>query len=36
MHIVKDYYEAIYPDLRMEIKDWVNLINQIDWIDSNQ
>ena len=30
MRIVKDYYEAIYPDLRMEIRDWMNLINQID------
>ena len=35
MHIVKEYYEAIYPDLRMEIKDWMNLINQIDSINSN-
>ncbi len=31
MHIVSDYYEAKYPDLHMEIKDWMNLITRIDW-----
>lgn len=28
---VKDYYEAKYPNLQMEIKDWMKLISHIDW-----
>ena len=31
MYIIKDYYEAIYTDLRMEFKDWMDLITHIDW-----
>lgn len=31
MHIVKDYYEAKYPNLNMEFKDWMNLVTRIDW-----
>lgn len=31
MHIVKDYYEAIYTDLHMEFKDWMDLVTHIDW-----
>lgn len=31
IHIVKDYYEARYHNLNMEIKDWMNLVTRIDW-----
>lgn len=32
VHIVRDYYEAKYPNLlHMEIKDWMNLVTHIDW-----
>mgnify|MGYP006903490173 CR=1 FL=1 len=31
MNIVKDFYEAKYPNLNMEFKDWMNLLTHIDW-----
>lgn len=31
IHIVKDHYEATYPNLHMEFKDWMNLVTHIDW-----
>ena len=31
MNIVRDFYQNKYPGLKMEIKDWMNLVTHIDW-----
>lgn len=31
MNIVRNYYEEKFPNLKMELKDWMNLIAHIDW-----
>lgn len=34
MHIVKEYYEAKFQGLNMELKDWMALVTRIDWADA--
>lgn len=31
MNIVRDFYQNKYSGLKMEIKDWMNLVTHIDW-----